>query len=153
MVSGSTMLDIPLVHQQANHSDAIRALAAKLPKPAVVAWACCCIRMVLPALTGEAANALLAAERWVSEPTEINQRAAKALADTVGLEHPAGAAAWAAYLGGPSLAPKDAPMVPPAEGLTARAAAGAILLAIAWQAPELTADLQRRCLALAKTIQ
>jgi hypothetical protein len=133
---------------EGHSADAIRVLAQALPKAEAVAWACDCIRQVMPNLRGAAETAWQAAAEWAKQPSEERRRRAKASADAVGLEHPAGAVATAAFLSGGSLAPAELPAVPPAEHLTARAVAGAVLLAAAWDGAESADNWQRRFLDL-----
>lgn len=110
--------------------DAARFLAHALPKREAVWWAWICAKRS----AGEAAaplvkGALEATERWVAQPTEPNRRAAKDAADELGLDKAAGCAGLAAYFSSGSLAPPEAPVVPPGEYLTAKAVAGAVILA------------------------
>jgi hypothetical protein len=119
------------------HDDAVRFLAHLLPKREAVWWACLCAREGCGAdLPPSAEKALLAAERWVAEPIEENRRAAMAAAETATLGTPAGCAALAAFLSGGSLGPPNVQAIPPGEGLTARAVAGAILLAAVVREPD-----------------
>jgi hypothetical protein len=120
--------------------DALRVVARALPKPAAVRWACSC---VLPAL-GEAAkvadaSCVAAAERWAAEPNEENRRAAMAVAAATDYGTPGAWAAAAAGWAGGSLAPPDAPVVPPPDHLTAHAVAGAVALAAASDPEQLEA--------------
>jgi hypothetical protein len=117
--------------------DAVRFLAHALPKREAVWWGCLAAR----ATSGEAQHELLrkaveAAEAWVYRPNEDNRRAAMDAATAAGNESPAGWAARGASWSGGSLAPPDAPVVPPGETLTAAAVAGAVCLAAVQQEPE-----------------
>lgn len=135
---------IEALEEQDLYPDAIRVLARTLPKPRAVAWACQCIRQALPRPTEPERQALELAEQWARDPIEERRRAAKPAADAVGFAHPAGAVAMAAFLSGGSMAPANVPSVPPADHLTARAVAGAILLAAALGPPdEATARLRQ----------
>jgi hypothetical protein len=112
--------------------DAIRFLAAALPKREAIGWGVLCVKDVLPkSLEPAAAKALAAAESWVKEPTEANRRTAEAAADTAGYDTPCGCLAAAAFWSGGSLAPPHLPPVPPKDELTGTAIAGAIKLATA----------------------
>jgi hypothetical protein len=123
------------------HGDAVRFLAHALPKREAVWWACVCARDTLSEATPEpVSTALSAAEEWVFRPTEENRRAAMERANSVGFKTPSGWAAVAAFWSGGSMAPPDAPAVPPGETLTASAAAGAILLAAVQTEPERAAE-------------
>jgi hypothetical protein len=110
--------------------DAIRFLAAALPKREAVGWGCLCVREALPnPLPEPAAKALAAAEKWVKDPSEANRRAAEAAADLAGYGTPAGCLAAAAFWSGGSLAPPNLAPVVPRDDLTGQAVAGAVLLA------------------------
>ena len=134
--------------EEEQHADAVRVLARALPKPAAVRWACRCVRQLSTELAEPSLTALAQAEQWAAEPNEANRRAAKLAADRVGMQDPAGVVAMAAFLSEGSLAPPHLPAVPPAEHLTARAVAGAILLAVAGRQPGDAADCYSQCLAL-----
>lgn len=54
--------------------DAIRFLAAALPKREAVWWALACVRSAFPKPLPEAAKAIATADAWVKEPTEMNRR-------------------------------------------------------------------------------
>jgi hypothetical protein len=112
--------------------DAVRFLAAALPKREAVWWACLCARTA-PGDTPvpEATRAIEGAEAWVYKPTEPHRRATESLAESATYEEPAAWAAMAAFWSGGSTAPEGQPVVPPGDELTGKAAAGAILLAAA----------------------
>jgi hypothetical protein len=129
--------------------DAIRFLAHALPKREAVWWACLCVRSVHgPTPPAATAAALQAAEKWVADPSEDHRRAAMAAADAVGLADPAGCAAAAGFWSGGSLAPPNAPVVPPGEHLTAHGVAGAVLLAAVLTEPAKAPDKHRAFLKL-----
>jgi hypothetical protein len=110
--------------------DAVRFLAAALPKREAVWWGVLCLKEGLPRpLDPTAAKALATAAAWVKEPSEANRRAAGAAAEAAGYGTPAGCAAAAAFWSGGSLNPPHLPPVPPKEELTGTAVSGAILLA------------------------
>jgi hypothetical protein len=128
--------------------DAVRFLAHALPKREAVWWACLCARECLTPETPQASVAALqAAERWVYSPTEENRREAMALAEAAKFDSPQSWAAVAAFWSGGSMAPANAPAVPPGETLTAAAAAGAIMLSAVLREPHQAADKYRRFLA------
>ena len=110
--------------------DAIRFLAAALPKREAVWWGVLCLKDgLLKPLDPVAAKAIATAETWVKDASEANRRAAGVAADAAGPGTAAGCLAAAAFWSGGSLnAPHLAP-VPPREDLTGTAVAGAILLA------------------------
>ncbi len=112
-------------------------------------WACLCARQAHgaspPAPIGPA---LAAAEKWVSDPSEDHRRTAQAAATAAGMGAPAGCAAMAAFFSGGSLAPPNAPVVPPGEHLTAHAAAGAVMLAAVLTEPQKAVEKYRKFFAL-----
>jgi len=115
---------------QALHADAVRFLAHALPKREGIWWAWVCARRVSGEPPAPAAKtALDATERWITQPTDENRRAAMRAAETAGFASPAGCTALAAFLSGGSLRPADTPPVPPAELLTAKAITGAVVAA------------------------
>lgn len=119
------------------YPDAVRFLARALPKREAVWWACLSSRSSLPLDPDQKLlNALVAAEAWVYKPTEPNRRQANLAAQAATFETPAAWAAMAAFWSDGSLAPEDAPVVPPADNLTAKAAAGAVMLSAVLNQPE-----------------
>jgi hypothetical protein len=123
-------LDVLL--QLSHQEDAIRFLAAALPKREAVWWACLCLREALPAPWPPAAvSAVEAAERWVKEPRDANRRSARDAAEAAGWGTPPGCVAAAAFWSGGSLAPANLPAVQPRDELTPVGVAGALLLAAA----------------------
>jgi hypothetical protein len=109
--------------------DAIRFLAAALPKREAVWWGVLCVKDAIPKPNPEAAKALAAAEAWVKEQSEANRRAAENAANAAGYGTPAGCIAAGAFWSGGSLSAPHLPPVPPKDELTGTAVAGAILLA------------------------
>lgn len=119
-----------LVNKQL-YADSIRFLARALPKREAIWWACLATRSFLNSQTTPAQQeALLAAETWVYQPTEENRRKTNLAAQASNFDNPAAWAAMAAFWSGGSMAPESAPEVPAAENLTAKAVAGAVLLAV-----------------------
>jgi hypothetical protein len=128
---------VALLVEKELFADAVRFLAHALPKREAVWWAWVCARRS----AGEPPEpkmktALDATEKWIAQPSEENRRAAKAAADAAGAGSAAGCAAMGAFFSGGSLAPPDAPVVPPGEYLTAKAVAGAVILAAVAKEPE-----------------
>ena len=124
-----------LDHQK--HHDAVRFLAHLLPKREAVWWACQCARQTAgtdppPAVAG----AIKAAETWVSELNDEARRAAYSAATAAGLATAAGCAAMGAFASDGSLAPPDAPPVPPGEYLTAQMVAGSVIIASVADSPD-----------------
>ena len=115
--------------------DALRFLAAWLPKPMAVAWGCSCLRSAFGETCppGEKA-AIEAAQQWADDPTEDHRRATWARPRAAGFDTAAGLLALGAFSSGGSLAPPGVDPVPPAEGITAQMTAAALTIA-ATQAP------------------
>jgi hypothetical protein len=110
--------------------DAVRFLAHALPRRECVWWAWVCARKTAgDAPPQKIKNALDATERWIVQPTEEHRRAALLFGEAANFGTPAGCAALAAFMTGGSLAPPEAPMVPPGEFMTAKAASGGVTLA------------------------
>ncbi len=130
--------------ERAMFPDAVKFLARALPKREAAWWACLCARSVLddpppdPLL-----RAVEAAEQWVYDPSEEHRRAAYAAAQAAQFAHAASWAAMAAFWSGGSMAPPDVPAVPPADNLTGKAAAGAVMLAAVQTEPERAAEKYR----------
>ena len=142
---------LDLLMQEVLFSDAVKFLARALPKRESTWWACLCSRGALDEAASESlSKALEAAERWVYEPTEEHRRQAYAAAQATGFDHPVSWAAMAAFWSGGSMAPPDVPAVPPGDDLTAKAVAGALMLAAVQTQPELAAD--KYCLFLRRGI-
>lgn len=134
--------------------DALRFLAAALPKREAVWWACVCARQGYgTAVPPPAGAALQAAERWVADPSDANRRAAHPPAEAAGVGTPAGAAAIGAFLSGGSLAPPNLPAVPPPDHATALAVGGAVRLAAVLAEPEKAAAKHRRFLELGNAVE
>lgn len=132
---------LDLLEKKQLHPAAIQFLAHALPKREAVWWACVCARASAGA--APAARALRAAETWVADPSEGNRRAALPAAMADGVATAAGCAALAAFVSGGSLAPPEAPPVPPAENLTAQTVAGAVVLAASELGKEKAAESLR----------
>ena len=132
--------------------DAVRFLAHALPAREAVWWACLTARDGLdPALPAQQA-AVEAAEAWVYHPDEEHRRVAMTAASGPANDSPARWAAMAAAWSGGSLAPPDAPVVPPGETLTPQAAAGAVLLAAVKSEPQRAAERYRASIVQAVDI-
>jgi hypothetical protein len=129
--------------------DAIRFLAYALPPREAVWWACLAARGALEDGVAEHLRAVEAAEAWVYHPDEEHRRAAMSMASGVANDIPARWAGTAAAWSGGSLAPPEAPIVPPGQTLTAQAASGAVLLAAVKSEPAQAAERHRKLIALA----
>jgi hypothetical protein len=111
-------------------ADAVRVIAHALPKRESVWWAWVCARRAAGEECPPPLRAALdAAEKWIAQPAEDNRRAAMRAGETAGFDTPAGCACLAAFLSGPSMAPPEAPAVPPGPHDSARAVAGAVIAA------------------------
>lgn len=110
------------------HADAVRFLAHALPKREGIWWAWVCARRASGDAPAPAVKAALdATERWITQPTDENRRAAMRAAESAGVATPAGCTAVAVFLSGGSLGPEHTPPVPPGELLTAKAITGAVV--------------------------
>ena len=119
------------------HADAIRFIAHALPRREAVWWAWVCARKVAGAEPEAAIKAALdATERWIVQPTEEHRRQALHFGEVADFGTPAGCAALAAFMSAGSLAPPNAPPVPPDEFMTAKAVAGSVTLAAVATEPE-----------------
>ena len=119
------------------HADAIRFIAHALPRREAVWWAWVCARKVAGAEPEPAIKAALdATERWIVQPTEEHRREALHFGEAADFGTPAGCAALAAFMSAGSLAPPNAPPVPPDEFMTAKAVAGSVTLAAVTTEPE-----------------
>jgi hypothetical protein len=129
------------------YPDAVKFLARALPKRESTWWACLCARSTLGAdPAAEARKPLELAERWVYKPSEEHRRAAFAAAEAHRFQGPWSWAAMAAFWSGGSMAPPEAPVVPPADNLTGKAVAGAVMLAAVQSEPEKAPEKYRRFL-------
>jgi len=115
-------------------------LAHALPKREAVWWSAQCVRE----FAGEGAG-LAAAEAWVREPTDAVRRQAMEVATGLEFAHADAWVAVAAFWAEGSLALLDQPELAPDPGLTAKAAVGAIGLAIAAGGEDAIPERQRRC--------
>jgi hypothetical protein len=117
---------------RSSYADAFQFLARALPKREAVWWSCCCTRELPPdPAKPEFEAGLQAAEAWVRRPSEENRRSAEKAGQAIKAPHPARWAAMGAFWSGGSLAPPGAPEAKPPEDLTAKAVAGAVLVAAA----------------------
>jgi len=128
---------VSLLMEHELFADAIRFLAYALPKREAVWWGWVCARRAAGESPAPAIGAALkAAEGWISQPTEEKRRAAMAAAQSAGFGTAAGCVALAAFFSGGSIAPPDAPVIPPGEYLTAKAVGGSVLMAAVAREPE-----------------
>jgi len=129
----NTLIDLKL------YPDAVKFLARALPKREAVWWACISARSAISENADPLVlQALLAAEQWVYQQHEDLRRQANTAAYAAIFAHPASWAAMAAFWSQGSMVAADLPAVPPADNLTAKAVAGAVMLsAVAKQADKI----------------
>jgi hypothetical protein len=126
------------------YADAVQFLSRALPKREAVWWCCVCVRDIgIDPKQPKLAAGLEAAEGWVYRPTEDNRRKAEKAANAVEGAHPARWAAMAAFWSGGSLGPPGAPETKPGEDFTAKAVAGAVMMAAALDPMETDARNKR----------
>jgi hypothetical protein len=132
--------------------DAIRFLAHALPTREAVWWACLAARGAVEPAGIDQQSAVEAAEAWVYHPDEEHRRVAATAVAGLANDSPARWAATAAAWSGGSLAPPEAPVVPPGPTLTAQAVSGAVLLAGVRTEPERAVERHRTAIAQALDI-
>ena len=127
--------------------DALRFVAAWLPKPAAVAWAGQCVRFLCESgLKPIDQSALAAGEAWAAEPNEERRRQAETAAAATKYDGPAGWVAKAAFWAEGSVTPAGLPEVPPPPHLTATAVTSALLIAVGRNHPLKAGELYAWCL-------
>ena len=128
---------VKLLVEKRLYPDAVRFLAHALPKREAVWWAWVTARRVAgPDPPPKIRASLQATEKWISDPDEERRRAAMAAAQAADFGSAAGCAGLAAFFSGGSLAPPEAPPVPPGEYLTAKAVSGAVIFSSLATEPE-----------------
>lgn len=126
-----------LLIQNKQYLDAVRVLAYGLPIKDAITWGNSCARQSSQLNPAEKLSAALdAVDKWLAEPTDDNRRAALKAAEQAEFSTAAGSSALAVFLSGGSLAPPDAPEVPPQEYQASNVVAGAVLLAAIANEPE-----------------
>lgn len=113
--------------------EATRLVAHALPAREAVWWACACSRHTAGSGADQEAeqHVRLAAETWVRKPTDEHRRSAMKQAETTGFGSAEAWAAIGAFWSGDSMAPPEAPKVPPQPHFTGLAVAGSVALAAA----------------------
>ena len=128
---------VALLMEKALYPDAVRFIAHALPKREAVWWGWVCARRAAGDNPQPKIKAALeATEKWIAHPSEDNRRSAMAAAQKAELGTAAGCAGLAAFFSGGSLAPPEAPVVPPGEFLSAKAVSGAVIFAAVAKEPE-----------------
>lgn len=131
------------------HADAVRYLAHALPRREAVWWAWACARKSAGAEPPPTIKAALdATEQWIVQPTEENRRRALRVGEAADFGTAAGCAALGAFMSGGSMAPPEAPPVPPGEFICAKAVSGAVTLAVVGKEPERAAEKFKEYLQL-----
>jgi hypothetical protein len=131
------------------HADAVRYLAHALPRREAVWWAWACARKSAGAEPPPPIKAALdATEQWIVQPTEENRRKAFQVGEAADFGTAAGCAALGAFMSGGSMAPADAPVVPPGEFICAKAVSGGVTLAVVGKEPERAAEKFKEYLQL-----
>jgi len=128
---------LELLIQNKQYIDAVRVLAYALPIRDAITWGNSCARQSSEPNPAEKLSAALeAVDRWLAEPSDDNRRAAMKAAEQAKFSTAAGSAALAVFLSGGSLAPPDAPVVPPEKNQAPNAVVGTILLSAIAKEPE-----------------
>jgi hypothetical protein len=129
----STIEALDRLEQRALLIEATRLVAHALPAREKVWWACMCSRHTAASGTDPATEASLreAAEEWVRQQTDAQRRVAMDRAQQAGFTSAEAWAAVAAFWSGDSMAPLEAPKVPPEPHFAGLAAAGSVALAAA----------------------
>lgn len=118
-------------------SDAIRVLPHLLPKRRSIWWGALCVWQAHREQASEASlSALQAVLAWITHPSEAHRRACEAAAQQAEVQTSAGCLAMAAFWSTGSMSYPGLPSVAPPAALTARAVAGAVLLAAAEHRPQ-----------------
>ena len=128
---------VALLMEKALFPDAVRFVAHALPRREAVWWGWVCARRAAGDNPQRKIQAALdATEKWIAHPSEDNRRSAMAAAQKAELGTAVGCAGLAAFFSGGSLAPPEAPVVPPREFLSAKAVSGAVIFAAVAKEPE-----------------
>jgi hypothetical protein len=116
--------------EQGRDDDAAMFLGQALPRYEVVAWAAQTVRDLAPAnLAAQDAEALDAALRWLTDPSDNRRRAAFDAAAKASGTSPQRMCALAVFFSGGSLAPADLEPLPAPKDAAGKFAAGAVLTA------------------------
>jgi hypothetical protein len=110
--------------------DAVQVLARMMPSREAIWWASQCAANVCgPETRPQELQAVRAAETWVTDMSESTRYAAFEAAKQARLGSPANCVAMAAFVAGPSLAPRGSAPVAPAADLAAQMVAGTVMAA------------------------
>ena len=140
---------IELLKQEQRFVDMMRFVAQALPKREAVWWASQCVKQLMPELSDADQGVLEAAETWCADPTDDNRRAASAAANGGELGTPSAWVAMGAAWSCGSMAPADAPVVPPGPEISGKAISGAVMSAVVSHEPQKAESRHKQCLAIA----
>jgi len=113
------------------YMDAITLLSHSLPKREAVWWACICAKKHQEEVNDELfSQTIVAAEKWVYDPSEKNRRVAEFYAEKGQYETAAAWVAAAAFWSGDSIMPEGEPVIAPAEYLYSHAVRGCIVTCV-----------------------
>lgn len=131
--------------------DAIQFLAHGMQVPTALRWASACIKeFQAPDPKAKGKESLAAADKWLESPDEKIRWEAKKAAEDAEMSSASDCVAMAVFLGGKSIAPADAPEIPPPPYSSQKLAAGGILIAAVAHAPDKATDKYRRALEMGK---
>jgi hypothetical protein len=123
----------------------VRALAHAMPPREAIAWAADCVRKIAPPERPQEKAAFEVVEGWLANGADDERRMAFEHAEKA-FGTASGALALAVFLSGGSVTSPPAPEVPPAPHASAKAAAGAIAIAVVSRQPEKAAEKYRAIL-------
>lgn len=117
--------------------DAVRLMAYALPAERAIAWATFCARQVSQDNPSpETRAALEAVDKWISDHTDDNRRAAMKAAENAKFDTPAGGAALAVFFSGGSIAPPGAAITAPDETMLPNSVFNAVMLCVLSKNPD-----------------
>lgn len=133
-------------------NDAIEFLARALPKRLGVWWAVCCIEAANAEKDAKDAELIAHVTDWVTAPSESLRRRIMELAQATEMNT---AAAWAGvtvFWSHGSMAPPNAPAVPPGPELPGKALSGSVILASVVKSPEKAPSRRASFVEMAQSI-
>ena len=130
----------------------LKFLSAAMPKRPSVWWLTLCIRSLEEKLVDPDLELLDVVEAWVKDPSESNRRRAMAIAQKMEFSNGIAWAGVAAFWAHGSMAPPDAPFVPPAPNLYMKAVFGSVALTAVQKVPEKAPERRQQFTDLAVRI-
>lgn len=122
---------------KALYTEAVKVLAHALPKREATWWACLCARKTLTSKSPPAEmKGIELAEAWVYKPSEENRKLLLPIIAQTTYKNAANWAALAAFWSGNNISLNPDVVIPPTEGLTAKAVTGAVITAAVSDTPE-----------------